>query len=368
MCNNVTGYFLGDVKWGSDNSGFGYGVIVKPHKPSPAAAAGQLGDQDMGGMVIIVKKEHIRSFYEPEDSIPARSAKDMLDVLSLITQWDEVAFDKSAQQIFMSTSISPSSLSTSTSITSEDSPNGATTSVLPMSTVTTPSSKKSSILLGKITRQIIKNNDKIAQALVVIRASSAFRAPELPGSIIRQKQLINEVEQEFRQHPVVINQEQNLIIDALRYVSQLKDPIGFVSDKSAALSFVDTNRNDKKGSDTSSSAKEKEVYAWTVFVNVIKLLQFYKAMDSNYKPTELGRLVGSLSGDNELWAALVIRSPNINLLNAAELAAVVCALTTDGYKARWVCVHGPIIAILTLSLCVYVFFVILHFTDTFITD
>ena len=44
-------------------------------------------------------------------------------------------------------------------------------------------------------------------------------------------------------------------------------------------------------------------------------------------------MVGSLSADNELWLALVLRRDSVQHLTAAELGAVMCSIVVDGYKA-----------------------------------
>lgn len=130
--------------------------------------------------------------------------------------------------------------------------------------------------------------------------------------------LVEELEIELAAHPVVQANEQDLVIASLRYASAQKDPIGFVN-------------NPKPASDADG---EREVFAWTMFQSVLKLLQKFDAMDDDSRPTDFGRLVGSLSGDNELWAALAIQRESIKMLNCAELAAVMCGLVTDGYKAK----------------------------------
>ena len=43
------------------------------------------------GCLCIVRKEHIRAFAEPEDSIPPTSAKDLLELISLATVWEDKA-------------------------------------------------------------------------------------------------------------------------------------------------------------------------------------------------------------------------------------------------------------------------------------
>jgi hypothetical protein len=41
------------------------------------------------GQLCIVRKEHIRAFAEPEDSIPPSSAQRLLELVSLATVWDD---------------------------------------------------------------------------------------------------------------------------------------------------------------------------------------------------------------------------------------------------------------------------------------
>lgn len=41
------------------------------------------------GQLCIVRKEHIRAFAEPEDSIPPSSAQKLLELVSLATVWDD---------------------------------------------------------------------------------------------------------------------------------------------------------------------------------------------------------------------------------------------------------------------------------------
>ena len=330
--NNATGYFLGDVKWGDNNMYVGFGLIMKENSPTTRTSnnnsnnnknddsSNNIGNNGLlvdpvYGRICVVKKEHIKSFYEPEESIPSRYAKDMLDVLSLITIWKEIPFDDYWNNLNTNNSNANNNNNDKNNI--ELTQSGS------------KSNKRSSILLGAITGSITRKQDKIAKALEVINQSRNFPIPELPGSIIRQRQLIQEIELEYRNHPIVLNNDQESIINALRYVSQLKDPIGFVSDKSITNNNP-TSNNDKDGATgnkkyiagmgSTSSTGEKEVYAWTMFNNVIKILKSYDAVDENFKPTSLGRFIGSFSGDNELWAALALRTENIKSLNAPELA------------------------------------------------
>lgn len=83
----------------------------------------------------------------------------------------------------------------------------------------------------------------------------------------------------------------------MQYAATLRDPTAFIAN---AFS-----------NNTQSSS---EIYAWKMFQNVLRVLQRYKALNGT-AATDLGRMVGSLSGDNELWLALVLQSPLLNHLN-----------------------------------------------------
>lgn len=249
-----SGFFLGDVKWGQDNSHSGFGIVTQTNK------------------IFIVRKEHISAFAEPEESIPARRAKDLLDLVVTVPSWsDELVAE-----------------------------------------CTKP------MLVAEISKSSIQSDEKFATAMEVVNNAPVFPAKKVPGSIIKQRMLIEELEIELAAHPVVQSSEQDLVIAALRHASAQKDPIGFVNNPRPIA--------DPEG--------EREVFAWTMFQSVLRLLEKFDAMDENSRPTDFGRLVGSLSGDNELWAALAIQRNNMKLLNCAELAAVMCGLVTDGYKAK----------------------------------
>ena len=64
-----------------------------------------------------------------------------------------------------------------------------------------------------------------------------------------------------------------------------------------------------------------------------QVLQQFEALNEDTSATDLGRMVGSLSADNELWLALVLRRDSVQQLTAAELGAVMCSIVVDGYKA-----------------------------------
>ena len=149
-----------------------------------------------------------------------------------------------------------------------------------------------------------------------MRAAKPFPRPQIPGSIIRQQGLVKELEQELSESPISQAGEGRLVLDALKYVANLKDPLGFVASPNLLP----------------SSSNTSDVYAWRMFQSVVNLLQKFEALNDTVA-TDLGQMVGSLSADNELWLAMVLQHKEISKLKPFEFAAVISALVIDGYKA-----------------------------------
>ena len=147
--------------------------------------------------------------------------------------------------------------------------------------------------------------------------------------------------------------DQDIVLESLRYVAALKDPMSFINDGEITNN---SNSNNKKDKD------EQQIYAWRMFLAVMEVLKQFEAItvinepssstadtvatagnnnnnnnnnnnsnnnNSNnnsssnsssnssnantnvIQPTELGQLVGSLSADNELWLAIVLKQPQV---------------------------------------------------------
>jgi superfamily II RNA helicase len=86
--------------------------------------------------------------------------------------------------------------------------------------------------------------------------------------------------------------------------------------------------------------KSNQSYYWDEFLNLIKVLQEFKALDE-YTPTFLGQAAATIRGDNELWLALVFISGELEILEPHHLAAAVCALITETPRADVWCDYSP---------------------------
>jgi superfamily II RNA helicase len=249
--NEESGYFLGDVKWGVGNVNSGLGVFTKSKR------------------MLIVSKEHIRSFVDSEHSLPTKTAQILLDLVNIVPKWIEESI---------------------------------------------PGIKKK-MLVGQFDLPLESKTDdiKLYDALNEVYNSKTFPETKIPGSIIRQQMIVKELETELNNSPISASNDGELVIKALRYAAGLKDPIGFVNE-------IDSN-----------SGENREIYAWKMFKNVMKILQQFNALDGT-NATSFGNTVSSLSGDNELWLALVLKNEKLEILSPGELGAVLCSIVVDGFK------------------------------------
>ena len=91
--------------------------------------------------------------------------------------------------------------------------------------------------------------------------------------------------------------------------------------------------------------KSNQSYYWDDFLNLIKVLQEFKALDG-YTPTELGKAAATIRGDNELWLALAMMSGELEYLEPHHLAAAICALISESPRADTWCEYAPPLEVL----------------------
>ncbi|MEB3321385.1 MAG: DEAD/DEAH box helicase [Synechococcaceae cyanobacterium] len=70
---------------------------------------------------------------------------------------------------------------------------------------------------------------------------------------------------------------------------------------------------------------------WDTFLSLIEILRHFGALggEEGLTPTEVGRTVAALRGDNELWLGLALMSGHLDELDPAELAAALEAISTE---------------------------------------
>jgi superfamily II RNA helicase len=82
---------------------------------------------------------------------------------------------------------------------------------------------------------------------------------------------------------------------------------------------------------------------WDTFLALIDVLRHFGALagDEGLEPTEIGRTVAALRGDNELWLGLALMSGHLDELPPAELAAVFEAISTEVNRPDLWCGFPP---------------------------
>jgi len=253
--NGESGFFLGDVKWGRLDENGGFGVMTRLCNNEIESPILTIFTFDRSCKLLVVQKEHIRAFCENGRSISPREASHLLSLASYTSEWANIIVDGC----------------------------------------------KSPILEGNYISTLPQDSN-ILNALNVVKSSKDIPVPPTPASITRQKVIVDELLQELEDSPVTKDDDGEMVINALQYVSSLKDPAAFVSQV-------------PKDEGESSTG---DVYAWRMFQNVMKILQQFRALDGS-NSTQLGNTVSSLSGDNELWLATVLQSPCMQRLTESVL-------------------------------------------------
>jgi len=82
---------------------------------------------------------------------------------------------------------------------------------------------------------------------------------------------------------------------------------------------------------------------WDTVLELIEILRFFGALDGEdgLQPTEVGRSVAALRGDNELWLGLALMSGHLDGLDPAGLAAVLEAISTEVNRPDLWCAWPP---------------------------
>ncbi|MEB3261830.1 MAG: DEAD/DEAH box helicase [Cyanobacteriota bacterium] len=82
---------------------------------------------------------------------------------------------------------------------------------------------------------------------------------------------------------------------------------------------------------------------WETFLALIEVLRHFGALagEEGLEPTDVGRTVAAIRGDNELWLGLALMSGHLDGLDPAELAAVLEAISTEVNRPDLWCAFPP---------------------------
>ncbi|UFP94437.1 DEAD/DEAH box helicase [Gloeobacter morelensis] len=67
---------------------------------------------------------------------------------------------------------------------------------------------------------------------------------------------------------------------------------------------------------------------WQEFLRLVRVLEKVEFLD-NHKPNALGAVAAAIRGDNELWIALALLNPEVEKLNAVQMAGLAAALVSE---------------------------------------
>ncbi|RYH20436.1 hypothetical protein EON65_23390, partial [archaeon] len=226
------------------------------------------------GRVLIVQKEHIRMFANSlDDGLLPHAAQRLLDLIHLSPTWQETHIENCKTPLYVS---------------SIDSSN---------------------------VRSLVQDSGMHALFEEVISSARVISPDITPHSIVNQQSIVDSLQKEIDSHEVSQNNDTQAVLHALDYLKTLKDPTKFLFDP------------------THNSNSITELYAWKMFLSVVKVLEHYEALN-NGSATPLGHMVSSFSSDNELWLALVLSQSHLHNLTYSEFGALIAALNVESYRVE----------------------------------
>ena len=144
---------------------------------------------------------------------------------------------------------------------------------------------------------------------------------DLAGEVQAHAQLVHHLEEELELHPAHRWGDRKQLKKHRRRMEELHDEI---EERQRLLHFR-SNRH------------------WDTFLALIEILRFFGALagEDGLEPTEVGRTVAALRGDNELWLGLALMSGHLDELDPAQLAAVFEAISTEVNRPDLWCGYPP---------------------------
>ena len=129
---------------------------------------------------------------------------------------------------------------------------------------------------------------------------------DLAGEVQEQSRLVHGLEEELEIHPAHRWGDRRQLKKQRRRMEELEEEIA----ERQRLLHHRANRH------------------WETFLALIEILRHFGCLDE-LEPTEIGRTVAALRGDNELWLGLALISGHFDELAPADLAAALEAISTE---------------------------------------
>jgi len=161
----------------------------------------------------------------------------------------------------------------------------------------------------------------LAVASMARRYDMATPQYDLAGEVQGQAELVHQLEQELERHPAHGWGDRKQLKKVRRRMEELEAEI---EERQRLLHFR-SNRH------------------WDTFLALIEVLRHFGGLAGaeGLEPTEVGRTVAALRGDNELWLGLALMSGHLDGLDPAELAAVLEAISTEVNRPDLWCAWAP---------------------------
>ncbi len=148
----------------------------------------------------------------------------------------------------------------------------------------------------------------LAMEVTNIARRHDMRTPQydLAGEVLTQAKLVHQLEEDLKRQPAHKWGDRKQLKKHRRRMEQLENEI----------------------IERQQLLHRRANHHWEVFLSLIDILQHFGCLDE-LAPTEMGRTVGSLRGDNELWLGLALMSGHLDDLPPPELAALFEAISTE---------------------------------------
>lgn len=157
---------------------------------------------------------------------------------------------------------------------------------------------------------------------IAVKQIANYLIPTAPvPEVLEQQKRLDTVKKQIEQHPVQQVSQPHRLLKQHNKRLQLREKLHKIQIKY-------------------QKQKSNQSYYWEEFLNLIKVLQEFAALDE-YTPTFLGQAAATIRADNELWLALVFVSGELEHLEPHHLAATVCALITETPRADVWCDFPP---------------------------
>jgi len=149
----------------------------------------------------------------------------------------------------------------------------------------------------------------LAVASIARRHDMATPQYDLAAEVQAQARLVQQLEEELELHPAHRRDDRRQLSKRRRRIEELAAEL----EELRRLLHFRSNRH------------------WDTFLALIEVLRHFGALAGadGLEPTEVGRTVAALRGDNELWLGLALMSGHLDDLPPAELAAVLEAISTE---------------------------------------